>query len=64
MHDDKWLPMAACNDLSKREAQVLIKRKFPPRQSGCGKACGGGAQRSRAHLLIYGADALRQAPRD
>ena len=27
--------MAACNDLTKREAQVLIKRKFPPRSSGC-----------------------------
>ena len=33
MQDDKWLPMAACNDLTKREAQVLIKRKFPSRQS-------------------------------
>ena len=37
-HDDEWRPMAACNDLTKREAQVLIKRKFPPRSSGCGEA--------------------------
>ena len=37
-HDDEWRPMTACNDLTKREAQVLIKRKFPPRPSGCGEA--------------------------
>ena len=42
--------MAACNDLTKREAQVLIKRKFPPRPSGCGEACVAGAQRTRGHL--------------
>ena len=43
-------PMAACNDLTKREAQVLIKRKFPPRPSGCGETHVAGAQRSRGHL--------------
>ena len=25
-HDDEWKRMAACNDLTKREAQVLIKQ--------------------------------------
>ena len=25
--------MAVCNDLTKREAQVLIKRKFPPTEA-------------------------------
>ena len=49
-HDDEWRPMAACNDLTKREAQVLIKRKFPPRPSGCGEAVVAGAQRRRGHL--------------
>ena len=42
--------MAACNDLTKREAQVLIKRKFLPRQSGCGEAYVAGVQRCRGHL--------------
>ena len=44
-HDDEWRPMAACNDLTKREAQLLIKRKFPPRPSGCDEAVVAGAQR-------------------
>ena len=49
-HDDEWRPMAACSDLTKREAQVLIKCKFPPRSSGCGEARVTGAQRCRGHL--------------
>ena len=38
--------MAACKDLTKWEAQVLIKRKFPPRAEAAGLwrgACGGRA---------------------
>ena len=34
-HDDEWRPLAACNALTKREAQVLVKRKFPPKRSEC-----------------------------
>ena len=57
--------MAACNDLTKREAQLLIKRKFPPRPSGCDEAVVAGAQRRRGPTGdIFGADAPRLARRD
>ena len=65
-HDDEWRPMAACNDLTKREAQVLIKRKFPPTEAvGLRRgARGGRAAQYRCIGAIYGVDAPRPAPRD
>ena len=50
------------NDLTKREAQVLIKRKFPPRQSGCAARRTWWA-RNVVGAAIYGVDAPRPAPR-
>ena len=46
-HRDR--PLAACNALTKREAQVLVKRKFPPKQSECWEERARGT-RNRAHL--------------
>ena len=48
-HDDEWRPLASCNALAKREAQVLVKRKFPPKQTECWEERARGT-RNRAHL--------------
>ena len=55
--------MAACNDLTKREAQLLIKRKFPPRPSGCDEVRQWWRARSDVGD-IFGVDAPRLARRD
>ena len=49
-HEDEWKPWASCNALTKREAQVLIKRKFPPKPSKEGDAGPARGTRDRSHL--------------
>ena len=49
-HDDEWLPWAACNELTKREAMVLIKRKFPPKAPKPSAVEPVRGKRDRSHL--------------
>ena len=49
-HDDEWMPWASCNELTKREALVLIKRKFAPRAPKQSAAEPVRGKRDRSHL--------------
>ena len=49
-HDDEWLPWASCNELTKREALVLIKRKFAPKAPKRSEAEPARGKRDRSHL--------------